>query len=116
MSLVDLLHALFVLALRAAGGTGCGAYPVAVLHKQLAAGYMFVAGWAIAVLKNRRLHATANRPVRARLYFPVRHDAIACHVIHRPPLPPFCRPSESTYAFCRSAHCPFSALRSGVCV
>ena len=78
MSFVDLGHALAVLGLRAGGG--CGGYPVAALQRQLAAGYLFVAGWISAVLKNRRLGRTANRPVRARVYFPIHHDAIECHV------------------------------------
>ena len=86
MSFVDLGHGLAVLVLRAgAAGGGCGGYPVVALQRQLAAGYLFVAGWISAVLKHRRLGRTANRPVRARVYFPIHHDAIECHV--RRPLP-----------------------------
>mmetsp|Transcript_81135 Transcript_81135/g.218009 ORF Transcript_81135/g.218009 Transcript_81135/m.218009 type:complete len:630 (-) Transcript_81135:159-2048(-) len=77
MTITDLLHGLTLLLLRGAGG--CEGYPVAALHRQLAAGYMFIAGWVGAILKHRRLGRTANRPVRARLYFPIHHNDVECH-------------------------------------
>ena len=97
MSFVDLGHALAVVLLRAGGGGGgCAGYPVAALQRQLAAGYLFVAGWVSAVLKGRRLGRTANRPVRARVYFPIHHDAMECHV--RPRIPARSRAPATTRA------------------
>ena len=60
-------------------------FGLCVLQRQLAAGYLIVAGWISAVLKHRHLGRTANRPVRARVYFPIHYDAIECHVRRPPP-------------------------------
>jgi len=77
MSVVDLAHGVAVLAL-SAGGL-CGSFPLAMLHRLLSTGAIFVLGYIQQRWKKYKTWSRCTKKVACRMYVPVHHKDIECH-------------------------------------
>jgi hypothetical protein len=77
MSVLDMLHGLVIVVMSFTSGA-CS-FPIAMLHRQLASGCIFMMGHIQMRIKKYRTWSVAKKPLSARMYIPYSHKDIECH-------------------------------------